>query len=158
MMWLWRVLSFTSRTDFVPASYVGLGLSFAFQLTQYLKFAVRMSAMLEAHMNSVERVQHYINEVEPEETFGQDELTPSGGLCCLSSASVISRAQQYQDITKSVSEKGLVVVPDEQWPSKGNIEASNISMAYRDGPLVLKGVSFNFKGTEKVGIAGRTGR
>ena len=35
-------LAASTGTSFIPASYLGLGLSFAFQLTQYLRFAVRM--------------------------------------------------------------------------------------------------------------------
>jgi ATP-binding cassette subfamily C (CFTR/MRP) protein 1 len=43
------------------------------------------------------------------------------------------------------------------WPDKGTIEAKDISMRYRDGPLVLKNISFNVHEKEKVGVAGRTG-
>lgn len=48
--------------------------------------------------------------------------------------------------------------PDpDHWPSKGEIEFSNASMRYRDGPLVLKDISFTVKPGEKVGVVGRTG-
>jgi len=43
------------------------------------------------------------------------------------------------------------------WPSKGEIEFSNASMRYRDGPLVLKGLDLTVKGGEKIGVCGRTG-
>jgi ATP-binding cassette subfamily C (CFTR/MRP) protein 1 len=43
------------------------------------------------------------------------------------------------------------------WPSKGEIEFSNTSMRYRDGPLVLKDLSLTVKGGEKIGVCGRTG-
>ncbi|KAJ3847227.1 multidrug resistance-associated ABC transporter [Lentinula lateritia] len=44
------------------------------------------------------------------------------------------------------------------WPSQGEIEFSNVSMAYREGlPPVLKNVSFHVKAGEKIGIVGRTG-
>jgi ABC-type multidrug transport system fused ATPase/permease subunit len=43
------------------------------------------------------------------------------------------------------------------WPEKGTIEAKGCSMRYRDGPLVLKNVSFHIQEKEKVGVAGRTG-
>jgi ABC-type multidrug transport system fused ATPase/permease subunit len=45
----------------------------------------------------------------------------------------------------------------ESWPSEGVIEARDVTMRYRDGPLVLKGLNFNVKSCEKVGVAGRTG-
>ncbi|KAJ3898403.1 multidrug resistance-associated ABC transporter [Lentinula edodes] len=44
------------------------------------------------------------------------------------------------------------------WPSQGEIEFNNVSMAYREGlPPVLKNVSFHVKAGEKIGIVGRTG-
>ncbi|CAJ1966107.1 unnamed protein product [Cylindrotheca closterium] len=43
------------------------------------------------------------------------------------------------------------------WPSTGEIEFSNASMRYRDGPLVLKDLSLTVKAGEKIGVCGRTG-
>lgn len=43
------------------------------------------------------------------------------------------------------------------WPSKGEIEFRDVSMRYRDGPLVLKKVSLNIRPGERVGVCGRTG-
>lgn len=43
------------------------------------------------------------------------------------------------------------------WPKDGNITLSNISMRYRNGPLVLKGLDLKIKGGEKIGVCGRTG-
>ena len=43
------------------------------------------------------------------------------------------------------------------WPSKGKIVFKNFSLRYRDGPRVLKKVSFEVESTHKVGIVGRTG-
>lgn len=43
------------------------------------------------------------------------------------------------------------------WPSRGEIKIQNISLKYRDGPLVLKDVSVLIKGGEKIGVVGRTG-
>ncbi|CAG7989790.1 unnamed protein product [Penicillium salamii] len=46
----------------------------------------------------------------------------------------------------------------ESWPEKGRIEFSNTEMRYRAGlPLVLKGLSMDVQGGERVGIVGRTG-
>lgn len=47
--------------------------------------------------------------------------------------------------------------PAGSWPSKGAIEFQNTAMRYRDGPLVLKGVSLDIKPGEKIGVCGRTG-
>lgn len=53
------------------------------------------------------------------------------------------------------------VLTEEQlksWPSTGNLTYDDVHLRYRpECDLVLKGVSFNIKGGEKVGIVGRTG-
>jgi ATP-binding cassette subfamily C (CFTR/MRP) protein 1 len=43
------------------------------------------------------------------------------------------------------------------WPLKGEIELSKASLRYRDGPLVLKDLSFSVNAGEKIGVCGRTG-
>ncbi|KII85509.1 hypothetical protein PLICRDRAFT_145262 [Plicaturopsis crispa FD-325 SS-3] len=48
--------------------------------------------------------------------------------------------------------------PPASWPEKGEIQFNDVQLAYRKGlPLVLKGISFNVRPGEKVGIVGRTG-
>ncbi|KAJ7270615.1 multidrug resistance-associated ABC transporter [Mycena haematopus] len=48
--------------------------------------------------------------------------------------------------------------PPSSWPEHGEIAFKNVEMSYREGlPLVLKGVNFNVRPGEKVGIVGRTG-
>lgn len=47
---------------------------------------------------------------------------------------------------------------DPKWPMEGQVKFDNFKLRYREGlDLVLKGVSFDIKGGEKVGIVGRTG-
>lgn len=51
---------------------------------------------------------------------------------------------------------GVEVAPS--WPEKGHIVFENAKMRYRDGlPLVLKGLSMDVQGGERIGIVGRTG-
>lgn len=46
--------------------------------------------------------------------------------------------------------------PPESWPSHGAVKFDNIVMAYRPGlPNVLKGLSVEIRGGEKVGVVGR---
>ncbi|ESO93730.1 hypothetical protein LOTGIDRAFT_105097, partial [Lottia gigantea] len=48
--------------------------------------------------------------------------------------------------------------PKDTWPDSGEIEITNLLTKYRhDLPLVLKGLTVNFKSGEKIGIVGRTG-
>ena len=47
---------------------------------------------------------------------------------------------------------------DKSWPHAGSISFSNIQMRYRAGlPLVLRGLSMDIRGGERIGIVGRTG-
>lgn len=48
--------------------------------------------------------------------------------------------------------------PDPAWPKSGAVKFENVVMSYRPGlPNVLKGISLDVKGGEKIGIVGRTG-
>lgn len=48
--------------------------------------------------------------------------------------------------------------PPADWPSKGEIDFEQVSLAYRPGlPLVLKDVTLKIGSGEKIGICGRTG-
>jgi ATP-binding cassette subfamily C (CFTR/MRP) protein 1 len=47
--------------------------------------------------------------------------------------------------------------PQGTWPTKGAIDVQHASLRYRDGPLVLKDLSFQIQGGEKIGVVGRTG-
>jgi ABC-type multidrug transport system fused ATPase/permease subunit len=113
----------TLDTEFIPAGWLGLALSFAIEVTSYLKHGVQMIARLEADMSSVERILYYTDNIAPEAPDIIPEKDPQEGT----------------------------------WPLNGEIELSNASMRYRDGPLVLKNLSFTVKGGEKIGVCGRTG-
>lgn len=70
----------------------------------------------------------------------------------------VERLEQY---TKIDTERPPIIEnnrPSFSWPTRGDIDFSNVEMRYRDGlPLVLNGLSFRIKGGEKIGIVGRTG-
>lgn len=112
-----------TSSGFIPPEFLALGLSYSFQLTTFLKFAVRMSATLEAQMNAVERIKFYIDEIEQETT------------------------------TDQLSEKDI----PSTWPDKGVIKSNKLCLRYREGPLVLKGITLDINSGEKVGVVGRTG-
>jgi ABC-type multidrug transport system fused ATPase/permease subunit len=71
--------------------------------------------------------------------------------------SSVERIKFFSDEVPLEEEEGDFEEVPKNWPAVGNIEARDIKMRYRDGPLVLNGISFDIKGSERVGIAGRTG-
>lgn len=57
-----------------------------------------------------------------------------------------------------LSDETSLVKPSPSWPEKGDINFVDVEMRYRDGlPLVLRGLSLNVTGGERVGVVGRTG-
>lgn len=113
----------TAQYNFIPAAWLGLGLSFAIEITGFMKHGIRMIATVEADLTSVERMLSYSTGIDQEGPDVIEDKDPKEGT----------------------------------WPSQGAIKVDNISMRYRDGPLVLKNVSFDIKGGEKIGVVGRTG-
>ena len=68
---------------------------------------------------------------------------------------VLHYATQIEPEADMVTEKDPA--EDSDWPQKGQIVVDEMTMRYRDGPEVLKKVSFSVKAGEKVGVVGRTG-
>lgn len=120
---------------FVPAGWVGVGLSTALEMTTFLKHGVRMLAQAESQMNAVERVKEY-----SEDTPVEDELVHS---------------------PKTLRDDPSLINPPPAWPSEGRVTFENVRMRYglpgRQGPEVLKGLSFDIPPRSTVGIVGRTG-
>ena len=124
------------------AGWVGLSLSFSFEMTAYLKHSVRMYAQLEASMNAVERVVYYTT------TIPIEGATPRAAL-----QDGDTDADGIEIVAESVEAN-----VDENWPQEGKIEAHDFKLRYRPNlPLVLKGLNFDIKGGERVGVVGRTG-
>lgn len=69
----------------------------------------------------------------------------------------IERVEEYADEkTEPAWETEERVEPE--WPASGAVQFENVDLRYREGlDLVLKQVSFEIRGGEKIGIVGRTG-
>jgi ATP-binding cassette, subfamily C (CFTR/MRP), member 1 len=150
------VLTKTSAsTNFIPAGFLALGLSYAIQMTSMLKMAVRVTATMEAQFNSVERIRHYALNIDVE-----DEVIEKKRSLETSSDNNTNTAKagdiEMPAVVLSPADKTLITAPA-NWPNEGRVVFEDVKMRYRDGPLVLKGVSFAVNGCEKIGIAGRTG-
>lgn len=144
----------TKQVSFIPAGYLALGLSYSIQITSMLKMAVRVNATLEAQFNSVERMRYYSENFPIEqELVGEVEeplKTQHSKIKGPETASDIEMGQI--NVKLSPAKKGLAELPD--WPTKGEIEFRNVDMSYRNGPLVLKNVSFFINSKDKIGVAG----
>ena len=74
----------------------------------------------------------------------------------------MSSVERILDYTDNVEPEAPNFIPEKdpapgEWPTKGEVELSHASMRYRDGPLVLKDLSFTVNPGEKIGVCGRTG-
>ena len=74
--------------------------------------------------------------------------------------SIMTSAERALAYTKVESEKGhdITSEPPKGWPSEGKIYFRDVSLRYyEDGPKALQNLTFEINGSEKIGIAGRTG-
>ena len=72
----------------------------------------------------------------------------------------MTSAERVMTYTKLESEPGYKEerIPQENWPSEGDITFQDVSLIYYPGgPQVLKRINVNIKGGTKIGVAGRTG-
>ena len=70
----------------------------------------------------------------------------------------VERIKEYQGGLPQEAAWEMDEDPGPDWPHIGNISVDNLEMRYREGlDLVLKGISLNISGGQKVGIVGRTG-
>jgi ABC-type multidrug transport system fused ATPase/permease subunit len=72
--------------------------------------------------------------------------------------SSVERILNYShQIEQESTTESAEVTDTASWPSDGALRFRNASMRYRNGPPVLRNLSFEIKPGEKIGICGRTG-
>ncbi|KAI5680436.1 hypothetical protein M9H77_01663 [Catharanthus roseus] len=70
----------------------------------------------------------------------------------------VERIKQFTNIPSEAEWTKKDLLPPPGWPNKGNIELKDLQVRYRPNtPLILKGITLNIRGGEKIGIVGRTG-
>jgi ABC-type multidrug transport system fused ATPase/permease subunit len=139
--------------DFVSAGWLGLALSFAVEITSFLKQGVRFAAQVEGAMASVERVMEYTNDIDQEEAeFLMEDLKKDkeekklkrrnqrSSLLSITNGGD-SSVNSFTSGTSSDNNHGcLDVLPE---PSNGlSVTFEGVVMGYRNGPDVLKGLNF----------------
>lgn len=70
----------------------------------------------------------------------------------------VERIKQFTVIPSEAAWTLKDRLPPPNWPTQGNVELKDLQVRYRPNtPLVLKGITLNIRGGEKIGIVGRTG-
>ena len=124
------LLSVLFRSSFSAAN-LGAALSSAIGLSSSISSVCDTISCSEMNLVSIERVRAFCASAQPEALEGGSE-----------------RAEKL--------EGGSERAP-EGWPREGRVEMRDVSLRYREGPLVLKHVNLSVGAREKVGIVGRTG-
>ncbi|KAK8950676.1 ABC transporter C family member 4 [Platanthera zijinensis] len=70
----------------------------------------------------------------------------------------VERIKQFSNISPEAPWRIKDCLPSPNWPTKGEISLRYLKVRYRPNtPLVLKGISVDIYGGEKIGVVGRTG-
>ncbi|KAK3559875.1 hypothetical protein QTP86_026191, partial [Hemibagrus guttatus] len=70
----------------------------------------------------------------------------------------VERVKEYSETPPEAPWEVEDKKPSPDWPAEGNVAFADYSVRYREGlDLVLKNISLQVKGGEKIGIVGRTG-
>ncbi|EGZ09978.1 hypothetical protein PHYSODRAFT_338681 [Phytophthora sojae] len=68
------------------------------------------------------------------------------------------RILEYGSIPAEGSKRPLVIEPDASWPRSSTVQFQDVVFSYKQGGSpVLKGLTFDIRNNEKIGIVGRTG-
>ncbi|KAN0025519.1 hypothetical protein ACTFIU_001796 [Dictyostelium citrinum] len=122
------------------AGFSVLSVTTAIGMCTYLNWAVRQFVELEVKMNSVERIESYINTPKEGNRFTID-------------------FNHEREEEEGEEEKGVSIINlNKKWPTKGEIEFRNVEIKYRPtAEPSLKNLSFKINSNDHIGIVGRTG-
>ncbi|XP_028119533.1 ABC transporter C family member 14-like [Camellia sinensis] len=70
----------------------------------------------------------------------------------------VERIKQFINIPSEAEWGKPDCLPPHNWPTHGNVGLKDLQVRYRPNtPLVIKGITLNIQGGEKIGVVGRTG-
>ncbi|KAK2954208.1 Multidrug resistance-associated protein [Blattamonas nauphoetae] len=141
--WASLMSAFVSSFFFAGVSFIGWYAMepsvYSVAITAAMNFAfmsnnvVLNSVDLEARMASLQRIKFYTQNIPQEKSRVESE-----------------------GIRPNTAHSTQTVPSD--WPANGSVIFENVSFRYRPGlPLVLRNVSFEIEGGQKIGVCGRTG-
>lgn len=129
---------------------ISLSLTMCVDLFWSLPLIVKVSAWTEASMNSVQRITHYVEQIDREELLScadAGEMDDDAG--------AVDHVDIITDGGPILGGNSGALVPP---ASSSMLVFEHVCMRYRAGlPYVLRDVSFRIGAREKVGIVGRTG-
>ena len=134
------LLSVVFRSSFSAAN-LGAALSSAIGLSSSISSVCDTISCSEMNLVSIERVRAFCASAQPEALEGGSER-----------AEKLEGGSERAEKLEGGSERA-----PEGWPREGRVEMRDVSLRYREGPLVLKHVNLSVGAREKVGIVGRTG-
>ncbi|KAA6400152.1 MAG: ABC transporter: Multidrug resistance-associated protein, ATP binding protein, partial [Streblomastix strix] len=113
-------------------------------------FIVQQFVELESKMTSYDRIRFYSSKLPQEKSYHGNKVQLGEGEWSV-----------QEDVPQSANLKegeSLEIIPGNEWPQTGRVEFDKVSFRYRSKlPYVLKDVSFDLRGGEKIGVCGRTG-
>jgi ABC-type multidrug transport system fused ATPase/permease subunit len=125
---------------------------------------MRMSALVETYMTSVERLSHYAKRLESEETILARALLPPPTTTTMPTedrqgmTSSSSSSSLVQQTTSTTTSSNNPLANDDWTPCDGKVELVDLRVRYRcDLPQVVTGVNATIEPGSKVGVVGRTG-
>ena len=138
----------------INAGTAGIAIMYSLNLPGICQHVVNLSAYFEVQLVSVERAQTCSETLEHEVAGA---IVRGGKGEGAAEAGPVKAAQLESAVAGAGAAVAAAAAPGPSWPSEGRIEFQEVAIAYRDGPLVLKGISFKMGKHEKVGVVGRTG-
>jgi ABC-type multidrug transport system fused ATPase/permease subunit len=131
-------------SNFMSSGVLGVALANSVMIPIMMQHTINLTAIAEVQLNSVERLRHYAQGL-PRERYAPEAIEDG--------PSKPAPAQTEGDSKRVEGEKAAGVelaLGDRSWPSEGRIVFDSVSCRYRDGPLVLKTISFSTRPAEKV--------
>jgi len=123
---------------------LGLALVYALQLTALFQRCVQVFIDTETYMTSVERILELAQ--APPEALGGTAHAPSH-----------APGHAPGHLLAATKEPTQPPALQDCWPTLGALVFEGVKLRYRDGPLVLNGLSLRVAGGTRVGVCGRTG-
>lgn len=143
--------------DELPASIIGVALSYVLTVTNTFQWMVRQSSEVENAMVAVERLLEYAEDT-PVEDVALTDAQRAAATAHADTAAAQQQHKQHKQHELAVHVNPLHSPVPAGWPNSGAVTFNSVVMRYRPGlQPALRGVSFNIPGGSRVGIVGRSG-